>query len=155
MNVECTDNKTFKLTDDRQLIGQLNYKSFFSFKAEIVLPNSEHYDIESVGFFGTSITVTRKGRETANLQMNWKGQIIMTMHKGQQFVFKSKGIFGNKYFIEDKVGKELLILEPNFTWSKMNYNYDIFYEDKPQDILLVLLGVYAANYYIAAMAGSI
>jgi hypothetical protein len=48
---------------------------------------------------------------------------------------------------------DYLILNSN--WGKFNYNYDISYEKKPQDILFALLGIYAANYYIAAVAGSV
>ena len=45
MKIECTDNKTFRLTDSEHLLGELAYKSLFSYKAEITLANSDHYDI--------------------------------------------------------------------------------------------------------------
>ena len=87
--------------------------------------------------------------------MNWKGQIVMIFQEGQEFVFKAKGVFHNKYVIENKEEEELIRFEPKFNWGKFNYNYEISYDKKPQDILFVLLGVYAANYYIAAVAGSV
>jgi hypothetical protein len=155
MTIECTDNKTFRLTDNDQLLGELAYKSLFSYKAEITLPNSEHYDIKSVGFFGTSIGVTKNETEIANLKMNWKGQIVMTFQDEQEFVFKAKGVLHNKYVIENKEEEELIRLDPKFNWGKFNYNYEISYDKKPQDNLFILLGVYAANYYIAAVAGSV
>ena len=155
MKVECTDNKTFRLTDNENLLGELAYKNLLSYKAEITLTNSDHYDIKSVGFFGTSITVTKNETEIADLKMNWKGQIVMTFQDGQEFVFKAKGVFHNKYVIANKEEEELIRFEPKFNWGKFNYNYEISYDKKPQDILFVLLGVYAANYYIAAVAGSV
>ena len=155
MKIECTDNKTFRLTDNEQLLGELAYKSLFSYKAEIILTNSDHYDIKSVGFFGTSIAVTKNETEIANLKMNWKGQIVMTFRDQQEFVFKAKGVFHNKYVIENKEEVELIRFEPKFNWGKFNYNYAISYDKKPQDILFILLGVYAANYSIAAVAGSV
>ena len=155
MKVECTDNKTFRLTDNENLLGELAYKNLFSYKAEITLANSDHYDIKSVGFFGTNIAVTKNETEIADLKMNWKGQIVMTFQDGQEFVFKAKGVFHNKYVIENKEEEELIRFEPKFNWGKFNYNYEISYDKKPQDILFVLLGVYAANYYIAAVAGSV
>jgi hypothetical protein len=155
MKIECTDNKTFRLTDNEQLLGELTYKSLFSYKAEITLTNSDHYDIKSVGFFGTSITVTKNEIEIANLKMNWKGQIVITFHNDQEFVFKAKGVFPINYVIENKEEEELIRLVPNFNWGKFNYNYEISFDKKPQDMLFVLLGVYAANYYIAAVAGSV
>ena len=155
MRIECTDNKTFRLTDNDQFLGELAYKSLFSYNAEITLTNSDHYDIKSVGFFGTSIAVTKNETEMANLKMKWKGQIVMTYHDEQEFVFKAKGVFHNKYVIENKEEEELIRFEPKFNWGKFNYNYEISYDKKPQDILFILLGVYAANYYIAAVAGSV
>ena len=154
MKIECTDNKTFRLADNEQLLGELTYKTLFSYKAEITLTNSDHYDIKSVGFFGTSIAVTKNEMEIASLKMNWKGQIVMIFQDGQEFVFKAKGVFHNKYVIENKE-EELIRFDPKFNWGKFNYNYEISYDKKPQDILFVLLGVYAANYYIAAVAGSV
>ncbi len=155
MRIECTDNKTFRLSENDQFLGELAYKSIFSYKAEITLTNSDHYDIKSVGFFGTSIAVTKNEMEIANLKMNWKGQIVMTFQDEQEFVFKAKGVFHNKYVIENKEEEELIRFDPAFNWGKFNYNYEISYDKKPQDILFVLLGVYAANYYIAAVAGSV
>jgi hypothetical protein len=154
VTVECTDNKTFRLTDNEELLGQLVYKSLFSYNAEIILANSDPYEIKPVGFFGTSIIVTKSETEIANLKMNWKAQIVLTFRDGQEFVFKAKGAFHNTYVIEDKEEEKLIQFEPKFKWSKFNYNYDISYDKKPQDILFVLLGVYASNYYIAAMSGS-
>ena len=154
MKTECTDQKTFRLTDNEHLLGELTYKNLFSYKAEIILTHADHYDIKPVGFFGTSIAVTKNETEIANLKMNWKGQIVMTFQDGQEFVFKSKGLFHNKYVIENKEGEELIQFDPKFNWSKFIYNYEILYDKKPQDLLFVLLGVYAANYYIAAVAGS-
>jgi hypothetical protein len=155
MRVECTDSKTFRLTDSEHLLGELAYKNLFSYEAEITLTNSDHYDIKSFGFFGTSIAVTKNETETANLKMNWKGQIVMIFQDRQEFVFKAKGVFHNTYVIENKEQEELIRFDPKFNWGKFNYNYEISYDKKPQDILFVLLGVYAANYYIAAVAGSV
>ena len=154
MKVECTDKKTFRLTDQSHLLGELFYKNFFSYKAEISLTNSERYEIKPLGFFGTSITVTKNETEIANLKMNWKGQIVMTFQDGQEFVFKAKGVFHNKYVIENKEEEELILYDPKFNWSQFNYNYEISYDKKPQDILLILLGVYASNYYIAVVSGA-
>jgi|SRR5690554_3986280 len=155
MEAKSTDNKTFQLTDNGQQLGELTYENVFSYKAEIKLTNSDAYDIKSVGIFGTSITVTKNGTEIANLKMNWRGQIVFAFQDGQEFVFKAKGSFLNKYTIENKDGENLIQFDPKFNWSKFNYNYDISYDKKPENILFVLLGVYASNYYIAAMSGQV
>lgn len=155
MEAKSTDKKTFQLTDNGQQLGELIYESLFSHKAEIKLTNSDSYNIKSVGIFGTSINVTKNGTEIANLKMNWHGQIVIAFQVEKEYVFKAKGVFLNKYIVADKDNQMLILLDPQFNWSKFNYNYNISYDKKPQDILLVLLSVYAANYFIASMSGVI
>jgi len=58
------------------------------------------------------------------------------------------------YFLVEWFEEKLIQFDPKFNWSKFDYNYDITYDKKPQDILLVLLGVYASNYFIAVMSGA-
>jgi hypothetical protein len=153
MKVECTDNKTFQLIDNGQLLGKLAYKNLFSYYAEITLKNSDCYEIKSVGFFGTSVIVTKNETEIVKLQLNWKGQIIILFQDEQEFVFKPTGVFHNKYVIENKEEEKLIQFDPKFNWGKLQYKYDISYDKKPENILFVLLGIYASNYYISAMSG--
>ncbi|MEP7320180.1 MAG: hypothetical protein ABI921_15595 [Panacibacter sp.] len=153
MEAKSTDRKTLQLTENGQQLGELFYKNLFSLKAEIKLTNSDLYEVTPVGVFNTSITVTKNGTEIANLKMNWRGQIVFTFQDGQEFVLKAKGTFYNKFIIENKDEEKLIQFDPKFNWSKFDYNYVITYDEKPQDILLVLLGVYASNYFIAAMSG--
>ena len=155
MEAKSTDKKTFQLTNNGQHLGELHYESLFSHKAQIKLTNADTYDIKPVGVFGTSITVTKNGSEIANLKMNWRGQIVFAFQGGQEFVFKAKGAFLNKYTIDNKDGENIILLDPKFDWSKFNYSYNISYDKKPQDILFVLLSVYASNYFIASMSGAI
>ena len=153
MEANSTDNKTFQLIENGQQLGELIYENLFFLKAEIKLANAELYKIKSLGFFGTSITVTKNETEIANLKMNWRGQIVFNF-QGQEFVLKATGMFYNKYIIENKDGEKLIQFDPKFNWSKFQYNYNITYNEKPQDFLFVLLGVYASNYFIASMSGT-
>ncbi len=153
MKIQCTDNKTFELIDGSEKLGQLNYDSLFSYKAHIVVGNDE-YKITPTGFFSTTTSVSINGVEVANMQMNWKGHIIISFQNGQEYILKATGTFLNKYVIEDKDQQKILLLDPDFNWSKFSYNYNITYDNKPQDILLILLATYSANYYMAAMSGS-
>lgn len=152
MKAECINQQTFELTDNERLIGMLIYPSIFSFDAEIKLPNSDHYLIRSDGFFGTNIKVTNDHVELANLRMNWKGQIVITMHNGQEFLFRNTGIFNNKFVIENYETEKLVQFDPCLNWSKLNYNYTVE-SMKPQDSLFLLLGLYASNYYVASTLG--
>lgn len=154
MKVECTDKKTFKLTRNGQPLGSLTYKSLFSFSAEICFAQNDCYKIKPVGFFGTSISVTKGKQEIANLKMNWKGQIIISFKEGEEFAFKAKGAFLDKYYVENRKKEIVLQFHPRFNWAKFDYNYDISFNKEPVDILLALLGIYASNYFIAVMTGA-
>ena len=154
MEAKSTNNKTLQLIENGQPLGELIYNSLLSLKAEIKLPNSEVYEIEHVGIFDTSINVTKNGAEIAKLEMNWRGQIEFNFQDGQEFILKAKGLLGNEFVIENKNEEKLFQLDPQFNWRKLNNNYDITFDNKPQSILLVLLGIYAANYFIASMSGA-
>lgn len=158
MEAKSTDKKTFQLTHNEQLLGELIYENLFFLKAEIKLKNSDNYVIAPVGFFKTSISITHKGTQVAKMVMSWGGQIVFTFQDGQEFVCKLNGLFNGRYIIENKDGEKLIQLEPKFNWRAFHYNYDISYNitpgKTPQEILLVLLGVYASNYFIATMSGS-
>lgn len=154
MIANSTDKKTFQLTDNEELLGQLIYENLFFLKASIKLANTEVYDIKPVGFFGTSISITQNGTEIANLKMNWSGHIVIAFQDGQEYIFKAKGLLASTFAIENK-DKELLVhFTPKFNWSKFKYSYDVEHGTKTQDILLILLGIYTSNYIIATMSGA-
>lgn len=158
MEAKSTDKKTFQLTENGQLLGELIYENLFLMKAEIRLGNDEIYQVKLVGLFGSSIAVTKNGAEVARLVMTWRGEIVFTFNDGQEFVLKLKGMFSNNYFIENQNGEKLIQLESKFNWRNFQYTYNIAYEVKydknPHGLLLILLGVYAVNYFIASMSGA-
>ncbi len=155
MQVKCTDKKTFELASGEKALGVLTYKNTISLKADLDITGSGKYEIRPQGIFGTSINVTKNGSETAVLKMNWKGQVVLNFQYGSEYILKSKGFFQNVYVLENDMGEKLLQFEPKFNWSKSTYSYTISYDKEPRDILLVMLALYAANYFIATMTGNI
>lgn len=158
MEATSTDKKTFQLIENGQHLGELIYENLFFLNAAIKLSNSEVYEIKPEGFFQSSIAVTNNGKAIAKLEMTWRGQIVITFQDGKEYVIKLSGLFGNLYIIQNKDEENLIQLEPKFNWREFHYNYDIHYnilhDSGSKDILLVALGVYAANYFIACMSGS-
>lgn len=155
MQVKCSDKKTFSLVSNDQVSGILDYKDSLFLKADIDIPGTGKYQIRPQGIFGTRINVTKNDIETATLKMNWKGQVVISFPYGQEYVLKSKGIFQNIYVLENDMGENLLQFEPKFNWSQFTYSYTIAYEKAPREILLVMLALYAANYFIALMTGTV
>lgn len=154
MEAKSIDKKTFQLTENGELLGELIYENIFFSKAEIRLANSEVYQIKPVGIFRTNTIVTKNGIEIANLKMNWRGQIVIVFQDGEEFVLKGKGMFYSKYVIENKDQEKLIEFDPKFNWKKFRYNYTIQFDKKKQDILLILLGIYASNYIISSLSGA-
>lgn len=152
MEIQCTDKKTFELTNGGEKLGHISYESLFTHSGIAVVGN-EHFEIETAGIFNSTISVTQEAINVACLQMSWKGDIIIFFQNSGEFILKANGIFRSKYVLEDINKQPLLLLTPDFNWRKFNYNYGITYDRKPENILLVLLAAYAANYYIAAMSG--
>jgi hypothetical protein len=152
MEIQCTDKKTFELTDGAGKLGHISYESLFTHSGIAVVGN-EHFEIDTAGIFNSTISVTHEAINVASLQMSWKGDIIIFFQNSGEFILKANGIFRSKYVLEDSNKQPLLLLTPDFNWRKFNYNYGITYDKKPENILLVLLAAYAANYYIAAMSG--
>ena len=153
MQIQCTDNMTFELTDGSEKLGHLTYNGLFSFKAQ-ALVGKDNYKITPKGIFSPIITITQNNTEVASMQMNWKGHIIISFPNRQEFILKATGTFFNKYVLEDQNQQKLMLLNPDFNWAKFTYTYTISYDTKPQDLLLVLLATYSANYYLAAMSSA-
>ena len=153
MKIQCIDNKTFELTDGSEKLGNVTYNSLFSYKANVMVGN-DNYKINPIGVFSTTTSVTKDGTEVASMQMNWKGHITISLQNGSQFILKATGTFLNKFVLEDEDQQKLMLFNADFNWAKFNYSYSIAYDNKPQDILLVLLATYCTNYYMSAMAGS-
>ncbi|ESU21412.1 hypothetical protein FEDK69T_24790 [Flavobacterium enshiense DK69] len=158
MKAQSTDKKTFQLTENGQQLGELIYENLFFLNAEIKLTSSDVFEIKPVGLFQTSINVTQNGTEIAKLVMNWRGEIVISYQDGEEYVLKLNTFFFGKYIIENKKEEKIIQLDPKFNWREFHYNYDIVYnitdDNKSKDPLLLLLGVYATNYFVACMSGS-
>jgi hypothetical protein len=103
MEARSTDRKTFLLTENGQQLGELIYENQFFLTAEISISHSERYQIKPVGFFGTSVSVTKNDREVASLVMNWSGQIVISYPDGEEYILKLNSFFHGKYIMENKI----------------------------------------------------
>ncbi len=158
MNANSKDRKTFLLSDNDQSLGELIYETPFYLKAEIKMPNTETYQLAPVGFFGTSVAVTKDGNKIASLSMSWNGKIIITFQDEREYALKLSGLFQSQMILENKNQEKVIQFDPKFNWRDFYCKYDIDYDitntNEPKDSLLLLLGVYAANYFIATISGA-
>lgn len=158
MNANSKDRKTFQLTDNDQLLGELIYETPFYLKAEIKMPNTENYKLAPVGFFNSSIAVTKGENKIASLSMSWNGKIVITFQDDREYALQLSGLFQSQMILENKNQEKVIQFEPKFNWRDFYYQYNIDYDvtnvNESKDNLLLLLGVYAANYFIATISGA-
>lgn len=57
METRSTDGKVFTITHQDNSIGQICYKNYFYVRAEIIIRESNKYEIKPKGEFGTSLSV--------------------------------------------------------------------------------------------------
>lgn len=155
---------TFNLTREGEPAGSLHYKSWFSYKARIFLQDGKELGIEPKGFWGSTIEIKEEDSILIKLRVHWNGNIILHTFFDQEekgLLIKSKGIFNNVFVLCDEDNTELMQLKPTMNWSKLNYEYAITTDEAidkiNEQVILTLVSVYCANYYMAianGMAGS-
>jgi len=157
--VKSEDTKHFSLTINDKEIGSLQYEKWFSLKAEMILGGTRTYQIEPKGFWGTTIELKQHENVLLNFKMNWNGNIIInTKFDGTErdFIFKNKGIFKNVYLLLNKEEEELIVIQPDFKWSKFNYDYNISTTDRFDNLdfnlILLLTAIHCVNYYMTMIS---
>jgi len=160
--VKSDNTNHFSLTINDQEIGRLKYGKWFTFKAEMILEGGRMYQIEPVGFWGTTIELKQNENIILNLQMNWNGNIIIhSWFDGveRDFLLKHKGIFKEYYVLLNKEEEDLLVIKPDFKWNKFEYDYNIITNDRFDNLsfnaILLLTAIHCVNYYMAMTSSGI
>ncbi|MBO3273458.1 hypothetical protein [Hymenobacter defluvii] len=151
--------RCFRLTEGSRTIGELTYPTWFTFEATLTLPDQPPLQAKPKGFWGTTIELWQQEALLLRFKMGWNGNIILHTAFGgeeQDFVFQLKGFFKNQYVLTNTHQQELLVLQPDFKWKKVTYEFDIAtveaFEELPYKDILLLLTVHLANYYITMMS---
>lgn len=149
----------FKVSKDGKSVGQLNYKSWFKFNAEIEISNSK-YQVEPKGFWGTTVEVLDGKKVLLKFTMNWDGNIVMNTYFNdieKKYTLSHKGFFRESFVLSDVKGTELLMMKPHIQWRSLNYEYQIntseILETFEEKNILLLISLHCANYYMSMMAG--
>lgn len=90
--------------------------------------------------------------------MSWNGKIVITFQDDREYALQLSGLFQSQMILENKNQEKVIQFEPKFNWRDFYYQYNIDYDvtnvNESKDNLLLLLGVYAANYFIATISGA-
>ncbi|MCX8530956.1 hypothetical protein [Chryseobacterium luquanense] len=97
MEYSATSEKftTFKITKEEKIIGELHYKNWFKFNAEIEILNSK-YQVEQKGFWGTTLELLNDKKVLLKFAMNWDGNIVLNTFFDdveKNYTFSHKGFF--------------------------------------------------------------
>lgn len=139
------------------VLGELQYAEWFSFKATLALTDGTTFRMEPRGFWGTTIEVKDEAETVLlSFKMHWDGNIVLKSRLGgtnRACVLKNRGLTKGGYVLLDKHGQELLTIQPDFTWNKVNHDYAVvsseLFETYAAKDALVLTAIHCANYYMA------
>ncbi|MDO7848070.1 hypothetical protein Q5H92_17020 [Hymenobacter sp. M29] len=156
------DTKHFELTQADAPVGALEYESWFSFKAEIMLANHRHYAVRPKGFWGTTIEVKDQQKQVLlDFKMNWKGQILIRTHFGGTedfYILKHKGLLNSSFILLHGEETELLSIVPDYKWTKLSIDYQLgaseAFERLAHKELLLLTTIHCANYYLTMLTAA-
>ena len=156
----ATNSHNFTLRFDYQKVGELVYKKWYSFSAEIQMTDSTKYQLEPTGFWDSKIELKDDTQTLLEFKMGWKGIIIKTLFNDSEEVFllKLKGLLSNKFVLLDTNDEELMAAETSFKWSKLNFDYNIettqVFDKFENKELLLLTILHCINYYITIVAAA-
>jgi len=154
----ATNSHNFTLRFDYQKVGELVYKKWYSFSAEIQMTDGTKYQLEPTGFWDSKIELKDDTQTLLEFKMGWKGIIIKTLFNDSEEVFllKLKGLLSNKFVLLDTNDEELMAAETSFKWSKFNFDYNIettpVFDNFENKELLLLTILHCINYYITIVA---
>ncbi len=155
-----TDSRNFSLTFDDQNLGELIYKKWYSFEAEIILFDGATYQLEPVGFWNTTIELKDDTQTLLEFTMGWKGIIIKTFFDSKEdtFLLALSGLLSSKFVLIDTNKTELMAAETAFKWSKLSFDYTIEttqqFDNFNNKALLLLTIVHCINYYMTVIGAA-
>jgi hypothetical protein len=156
--VNSTNSQNFNLTFESQKIGELIYKKWFLFNAEIDIFKDKKFTLEPKGFWDSKIELKDENELLIEFKMGWKGILIKTFfnNKENEFLLKLNSLLSNKFVLLDVKNTELLVVDTNLKWNSFTYDYTIettsTFDSFENKELLLLTILHCVNYYIHSIA---
>ncbi|WP_338876819.1 hypothetical protein WBJ53_14295 [Spirosoma sp. SC4-14] len=148
------NSQNFSLTFGNKKAGELIYKKWYSFDAEILLSNGKKYRLEPKGFWDSKIELKDESQTLLEFKMGWKGILIKTFfdNKENTYLLTLKGLLSNKFVLLDTNNSELMVAETEFKWNKLSFDYTIettsHFDNFGNNELLLLTILHCINYYM-------
>lgn len=155
-----TDSRNFSLTADGQNLGELIYKKWYSFDAQITLSDGTTYQLEPIGFWDSKIELKAGSQTLLEFKMGWKGIIIKTFFDNREdtFLLALSGLLSSKFVLIDTDKTELMAAETDFKWNKLAFDYTIEttqrFDNFNNKELILLTILHCINYYMTIVGAA-
>jgi len=154
------NSQNFVLTIEGQQAGELIYKKWYSFNAEIILSDGSIYQLNPKGFWDATIELKKDSDILLEFKMGWKGIMIKTFfnNKEETYLLKLNGLLSSKYVLVDTNQNVLMVTEIDFKWNKLRYDYNMetseTFDSFNEKELLLLTILHCINYYVTIMVSA-
>ncbi len=152
--------RSFSLTNNNKMVGELVYPKWYSFKADIIINDKTNYKFATKGRWKSKLVLQQDDKTLAELKMTWKGVVIKTKfdNKEQNYLLKAKTFLNRKYVLIDTDKNELVLADTDFQWKKLRCDYDITTTDEFEKLdnkeVLLFVILHGINYYQTIVAGA-
>jgi hypothetical protein len=154
-----TNSREFSLTMNNNIIGELKYAKWYSFKADILLADNSIYQLEPKGFWDSKIELKKDDNVLLYFEMGWKGIVIHFNDSDKKYLLRLKSLWSSNYILIDTDEKELLAIETDFKWSKLNFDFNIEtsneFDNFENKEVLLLTTLHCINYYTACVNATV
>ena len=92
--------------------------------------------------------------------MGWNGIVIKTYFNGNEksYLLKTKNLLSSKFVLIDAVENELLVVDTDFKWKKLSFDYTIDtsmeFESAANKEIMLLTILHCINYYLMIIAAA-
>ncbi|RYY58092.1 MAG: hypothetical protein EOO05_17495 [Chitinophagaceae bacterium] len=158
-----TGMRSFVLTRNEVVLGDMNYVKWSPSKAAIQLADGTSYRIEPRGFWQRTTEVLENGQPLYSFRFTWRKGIEITSMRDaipQKWFLKTKGFWKGTLQLLDENGQQLLFIEPRYRWkifkTELLITTSLPFEKTPKKELLLMVTGAAFHYQqrIAAAAAT-
>ncbi len=149
-----TNHLNFNLTSGNKNIGELVYKKWYAYEADIQIFDGDKFQLEPKGFWDSKIELKDKEKTLLEFKLGWNGININTFFNDveETYLLEIKGFSESKFTLTDNENNEVLVADFGSKWNNFNYDFNIKttdeFEKYPNKDIVILTILHCINYYI-------
>ena len=154
-----TKDKSYMISYKSEEVGVLQYKNYFSSKAEFILHDHSRYFVSPKSFWSNTIEVKKEDAVVLDIKMNWKGQLGIVMHhrgRDLNLILKHQGFFKKGFTLLDQDHHEVALIHNNSTWNPQSSTGTIQtlkpFDEVHSGPVLLLAILYGVQHYYKQMS---